>query len=115
MNIVIVGLGVQGKKRKRVFSNGQKFVCTVYLKNPNADYKYLKDVPIKSYDAVYLCVPDETKEELINYCIKNNKHALIEKPFYITNKNKIKRIQNHANKKNILVCFFFNVLLFEVL
>jgi hypothetical protein len=69
MTILIVGLGVQGTKRKNLIKN--KKILTVDPKNKAANYKHIKHVPINSYDFVFLCVPDKEKYSLIKYCIQN--------------------------------------------
>ena len=95
MKVVIVGMGIQGNKRKKFF--GKEFVYSVD-KFKNADFKSLYDVPIKDYDAVLICVPDKEKIKIINYCIKNKKHILVEKPL-ISNSLKILNNLKKAIKK----------------
>ena len=56
MRVVIVGLGTQGYKRKRIA--GSSCIATVDPINQDADYKHLSQVPATEYDAVLLCVPD---------------------------------------------------------
>ena len=63
---VIVGLGVQGKKRIKHLKSKTYFTVDPYKKS---DYKKLQEVPTKLYDKVFLCVPDNKKLELIKYCI----------------------------------------------
>ena len=77
MRAVVVGMGVQGKKRKSIL--GKEFVYSVdkFIKS---DFKNLSDVPKKHYDTVFACVPDKEKIKIIKYCIENKKHILIEKP-----------------------------------
>ena len=40
----------------------------------SADFKSISDVPLKDYDAVFICLPDDKKFKVIKYCIKNEKH-----------------------------------------
>mgnify|MGYP001352315648 FL=1 len=65
MKIVIAGLGVQGKKRLNYLINDQ--VITVDPYNNDSNYSSLKEVPLKLYNAVFICTPDNTKYELILY------------------------------------------------
>ena len=51
MKILIVGLGVQGTKRKNILKKHK--VLTVDIKKKYADYKHIKDVPLNSYDVVF--------------------------------------------------------------
>ena len=78
MRVIVVGLGIQGHKR-RDFA-GSDFVASVDPFNSEADYKTLEDVPLSSYDAAMLCVPDEPKIKLITYLLNHQKHVLVEKP-----------------------------------
>ena len=80
MKILIVGLGVQGLKRKKLLNDHK--VLTVDKVNKKADFKNIKDVPKNNYDAVFLCTPDKVKYSLLKYCIKNRKHILVEKPLW---------------------------------
>jgi scyllo-inositol 2-dehydrogenase (NADP+) len=47
---------------------------------PDAGYKRIEDVPLDSYDAALLCVPDSPKIDLLGYLLRHGKHALVEKP-----------------------------------
>ena len=76
----MVGLGVQGHKRLAVAGN--EAVATVDPFNSEAQYRRVEDVPLSSYDAALLCIPDETKLELITYLLSNGKHLLVEKPLF---------------------------------
>ena len=67
MRIIVVGLGVQGYKR-REFA-GSDYVASVDPINQEAQYKTIEEVPLFSYDAALLCVPDESKVELITYLL----------------------------------------------
>lgn len=79
MRVVVVGLGVQGKKRIQVA--GQEVVATV---DPMAaaDFVRLEDVPTDRYDAALLCIPDEPKMATIQYLMEHGKHFLVEKPLF---------------------------------
>jgi scyllo-inositol 2-dehydrogenase (NADP+) len=50
MRVVVAGMGVQGRKRKR-FAAGD-YVCSVDPAGEEADHKSLRDVPVNRYDAV---------------------------------------------------------------
>ena len=78
MRVVVVGLGVQGRKRTAIA--GDEVVATVDPVLPDAGYRRIEDVPLHSYDAALLCVPDAPKVELLSYLLGNGKHALVEKP-----------------------------------
>lgn len=50
------------------------------------DFCQLSDVPLDSYEAVLLCVPDEVKPELINFAVDHSKHVLVEKPLNLSDR-----------------------------
>ena len=78
MRIVVVGLGVQGKKRSAVA--GKDVIATVDPSVPGADHKTIRDIPLGDFDAALLCTPDSVKIELLTYLLGHGKHALVEKP-----------------------------------
>lgn len=80
MRVVVAGLGVQGYKRRAVA--GKEVVATVDPVNAEAQYKRIEDVPLASYDAALLCIPDEPKIAVIEYLLSNRKHLLVEKPLF---------------------------------
>ena len=80
MRVIIVGLGVQGYKRLKYA--GGDVIATVDPVNPEADYRFLQDVPLTHYDAALLCIPDKPKIELLTYLLTNGKHTLTEKPLW---------------------------------
>lgn len=83
MRVVVVGLGVQGQKRRAVAGND--VVATVDPIHPDAKYRRLEEVPLVAFDAALLCIPDEPKIALIQYLLTNKKHLLVEKPLFAGN------------------------------
>ena len=106
MKILIVGFGVQGQKRKAILKNHK--VITVDNFNKLADYKNIKEIPNKSYEVVFLCVPDDQKFKLMKYFIDKKKHILIEKPLWFKNINDFYIIQKQAIKKKVLCYIAYN-------
>ncbi|MBI4356160.1 MAG: Gfo/Idh/MocA family oxidoreductase [Candidatus Omnitrophica bacterium] len=78
MRIVIVGLGIQGRKRAAVA--GSEVVATVDPAVPEAAYRTIEQVPVSDYDAALVCVPDAAKPALVRYLLTQRKHVLVEKP-----------------------------------
>ena len=72
MKILIVGLGVQGQKRKNILNKKLVF-ATVDNKNKRANFKNIQDVPLNKYDTVFICTPDSEKLKILNYCLKYKK------------------------------------------
>jgi len=102
MNIVVVGLGVQGYKRRK--HAGTDCVATVDPLNMEANYRDLHDVDLDTYDGVLACVPDEPKIDLVRYCLENKKHVLIEKPLWAIDDQQIIELEKLAIK-NKVVCY----------
>ena len=66
MRVVVVGLGVQGNKRRRFA--GDDFVCSGRsCAIRKRIFASLRDVPLERYDAALLCIPDAPKIELLDY------------------------------------------------
>jgi scyllo-inositol 2-dehydrogenase (NADP+) len=78
MRLIVVGLGVQGRKRLAVA--GRDVVGTVDPVQPDAAYRALRDVPVADYGAALVCVPDDVKIEVLTYLLGHGKHVLVEKP-----------------------------------
>src|SRR5579863_4444748 len=103
MRVVVVGLGIQGKKRSMVA--GGDLVATIDPVAPGATYKHIGDVPLASYDAALVCTPDESKVELLSYLLDNGKHVLVEKPLLAEIGNApIEKLRALAKGKNA-VCY----------
>ena len=102
MRVIVVGLGVQGRKRTAVAA--KDLVATVDPFNAEARYRFVQDVPINEYDAALLCIPDDAKIELITYLLSNGKHLLVEKPLLVGNSDDLARIKSLACK-NSAVCY----------
>jgi len=102
LRIIIVGFGVQGKKRK-IFASDH----LVSLVDPialEADVKSIKEISLSDFDAALICTGDKDKLDIIEYLIKNNKHVLVEKPLL---SNSTKNLTNLLNlsKQNKVTCY----------
>jgi scyllo-inositol 2-dehydrogenase (NADP+) len=96
VRVIVVGLGVQGAKRKRVA--GADFVAAVDPVNADAEFRNLQDVPVERYDAALCCIPDGPKIELLTYLAGYGKHALVEKPLWAADDAEIGRLQALARQ-----------------
>ena len=106
MRVIVAGLGVQGRKRRRFA--GADYIASVDPANQEADYRALSDVPVNSYDAVLACIPDEPKLELVRYCIENGKHVLVEKPLWTPRDEDIQQLEQDARSRNIVIYTAYN-------
>jgi scyllo-inositol 2-dehydrogenase (NADP+) len=102
VRVAVVGLGVQGHKRRDVA--GKECVATVDPVNPEAKFKRLEDVPLASYDAALVCTPDETKLDLLTYLLSSKKHLLVEKPLFADKKENLVKLKDIA-EKNRVACY----------
>jgi len=80
MRVIVVGLGIQGHKRRRFA--GADFVAAVDPAHADAQYRSVVDVPLADFDAALVCTPDEPKVELLTYLLDRGKHVLVEKPLW---------------------------------
>lgn len=106
MRVIVVGMGVQGYKRKRFA--GADYVASVDPVNKEADFRDITEVDLSAYDAAMLCIPDEPKIELLNYLAANGKHALVEKPLFAKNEEEISLLQDLAREKMVFLYTAYN-------
>jgi predicted dehydrogenase len=102
LRAIVIGLGVQGEKRRR-FADGD-YVGSVDPVNGQADYRDIRQVPLDAYDAALCCVPDGPKVELIEYLVGNGKHVLVEKPLWAADDRDIVRLEEKARTRGA-VCY----------
>ncbi len=107
MRILIVGLGVQGKKRAKYCE--KDLVSIVDPQNPMADFKNVEDVPINTFDAAIVCTPNQEKISVINYLLENDKHAMVEKPLWAQSREELVNLSNLLkSKKNLILKTAYN-------
>ena len=102
MKVVIVGYGVQGKKRLRIA--GGEAVGVVDPVASEAQWKDLAEVPLGSYDAALVCTSDAPKMAILRYLFKHGKHALIEKPLYARGDAELLEVETLARTSEA-VCY----------
>src|SRR5207247_6911676 len=97
MKAIVVGLGVQGQKRRKFA--GSDYVVSVDPINKEAEYRSVEDVPLSSYDTALVCIPDEPKVEVLTYLLKNGKHVLVEKPLWASDDQQIEKLEQLGTDK----------------
>jgi scyllo-inositol 2-dehydrogenase (NADP+) len=102
MRVVVVGLGVQGRKRLAVA--GTDAVATVDPVAPNAAHRRIEEVPLASYDAALVCTPDQAKLPILEYLLANKKHLLVEKPIIAPTSEPLLKLKALAERNNT-VCY----------
>ncbi|HEY3196751.1 MAG TPA: Gfo/Idh/MocA family oxidoreductase, partial [Nitrospirales bacterium] len=100
--VLVVGLGVQGHKRRQFA--GHDFVAAVDPVNKEAEYRAVEDMPLSGYDAALVCIPDEPKVEVLTYLLSNGKHVLVEKPLWAPENRQLERLEQIARAKGV-VCY----------
>lgn len=80
MKVVVVGYGVQGKKRLAVAGSDAAGVVDPVARE--ADFRDIRDVPLDRYDAALVCTPDEPKVAILRHLLGHGKHVLVEKPLH---------------------------------
>ena len=105
LRIIIVGYGIQGKKRHKYAKNIFAIVDPIA---PEADFKTLEEVPLDRFDAALVCTGDEEKFNLISYLINRKKHVLVEKPLFFKNKEIYIEFEKLCKKNNVYLYSAYN-------
>jgi predicted dehydrogenase len=85
MRALVIGYGLQGKKRHHVAKGD-----VVGIVDPvaiEANYQTLAEVPLSSFDIAFLCVPDGEKIPILTYLLENKKATMVEKPLLFFDQN----------------------------
>ncbi len=106
MKTIVIGLGIQGNKRRE--HCGDDFVCYIDPNIKAANYKWIYEVPLNRFDAACVCVPNSKKLQIIRYLLENNKHILVEKPLWSDKQNNIKELQYLATKNKCVLYTGYN-------
>lgn len=106
MRVIVVGMGVQGEKRKRIA--GSDCVATVDSLPGRADFVRTEDVPLASFDAALLCVPDKPKIQLTRYLLNSGKHVLVEKPLWSATDSDLTEVEALAHSANLMCYTAYN-------
>jgi scyllo-inositol 2-dehydrogenase (NADP+) len=101
MRVVVVGLGIQG--RKRLVIAGDEVVATVDPAVGEADFQSIDEVPTDAYDAALVCTPDDAKIGLLTKLLQAGKHVLVEKPL-LGSPSDIDRLAGLARARGV-VCY----------
>jgi predicted dehydrogenase len=102
MRFLIVGYGVQGRKRLRIA--GAEGAGVVDPAAAEADFRDIRAVPLESYDGALVCTPDEPKFALLSYLLGNGKHVLVEKPLHAGREEDLAELEGIA-RANGAVCY----------
>ena len=102
MKVVVVGLGIQGRKRLKVA--GADAFATVDPVVAEAGYRRIEDVPGDAYEAALVCAPDREKPALLEFLLSRGKHVLVEKPLVSDRRETLLRLKDLATN-NRAACY----------
>lgn len=106
MRCVIVGYGVQGRKRLRVA--GAEGVGIVDPVSPEAQWRDIGEVPLDRYDAALVCTPDAPKAAILGHLARAGKHALVEKPLHANADSELVELEATARANGALLYTAYN-------
>jgi len=106
MRVLVVGYGVQGKKRLKVA--GSDGIGVVDPIAAEANWRDLREVPVDRYDAAIVCTPDAPKMELLRHLLGHGKHALVEKPLWAAREDELHEIESLARAHRALCYTAYN-------
>lgn len=106
MKYLVVGYGVQGKKR--VAAAGDECIGFVDLNHPEALSRDIKDVPLADFDAVFLCTPEDPKLAMMEYFLSHKKHVLVEKPLLAADNEALSKIAQLATANGVACYTAYN-------
>lgn len=106
MRVVIVGYGVQGKKR--LHFAGTEAVGIVDPVATEAQWRDIHEVPLDRYDAAIVCTPDEPKLALLRHLLGHGKHVLVEKPLHAKRENDLLELEALAHQSDALCYTAYN-------
>jgi predicted dehydrogenase len=106
MRVIILGYGVQGKKRYRIA--GKDAVGIVDPVTPEAGWRDIAEVPLDSYDAVLACIPDEPKIRILKYLLGHGKHVLVEKPLHAESEAELLELESLARGSGAICYTAYN-------
>jgi predicted dehydrogenase len=106
MRSLIVGYGVQGRKRRQVA--GTDNVGIVDPVSADAQWRDVTEVPLDRYDAALVCTPDAPKMAILRHLAHSGKHALVEKPLWADSDRELLELECAARKTGVVLYTAYN-------
>ena len=106
MRVVIIGLGIQGRKRMAIA--GEDVVATVDPVAPGAQYRSIDQVSLDSFDAALVCTPDQPKLDILRYLLSKGKHVLVEKPLLVGDSAALRQLAELARSAGVACYTAYN-------
>ena len=102
MRVIVIGLGVQGKKRAKFAKTD--LIATIDPLNPRANFKDISQINLSTFDAAIVCTPESYKVSILSYLLENKKHVLVEKPLLPSSDDTLLQLQKIAFE-NKVICY----------
>jgi predicted dehydrogenase len=102
VKIVVIGFGVQGRKRLQIA--GTDAVGIVDPVVAEANWRDISEVPLDRYDAAAVSTPDAGKPEILRYLLGHGKHVLVEKPLQVASAGELQDLEALA-RANGAICY----------
>jgi len=106
MRVLIVGYGVQGRKRLGVA--GADGIGVVDPVAAEANWRDIQAVPLDRYDAALVCTPDAPKVALLSYLLGHGKHVLVEKPLHAEHEVDLEKLEVTARRSGAICYTAYN-------
>ena len=106
MRYLVVGLGNIGGRRRTLL--GARCVATADPYNASADYRSVEDVPLDSFDAAVLAIPNDAKPALVEHLVGHGKHVLVEKPLPLADDATAARLERSARERGVALYTAYN-------
>lgn len=105
MKWLIVGDGIQGKKRKAILGSNCIGILDPFSKS--SDFKTLEEIET-TYEIVAICTSQEAKEEYLRFFSKRGKPCLVEKPFPILSLKEFQKLESTCSGNGTFIYTAFN-------
>lgn len=106
MRTLVIGYGVQGRKRLKIA--GADAVGIVDPVAVEANFRDLSEVSLDSFDAAVVCTPDEPKLRLLTHLLGNGKHVLVEKPLHAGSDQELAELECTARRTGAICYTAYN-------
>ena len=105
MKSLIIGYGVQGKKREKYLKKNSYFIYDKF--SSKSDFFKFDEIPLDKISHAYVCLPEKEKFSHITKLLKKKINTLVEKPLILNSREEIK-INKLLKKKNVTLYTAYN-------
>ena len=84
MKSLIIGYGVQGKKRAKFLKKKKYFIYDKF--KSQSDFLNFKEIPFEKISHAYICLPEKEKYKYIVKLLNKKIHIMVEKPLILSPK-----------------------------